>query len=311
MFPSNPNIGDEHTTSSGALYRFTAPGVWTNISSTSFVNLNDAPSSFVGKHGHLLSPNSSETQLEFVTKLSVAPVQSLVQGTGVTITDDGLGNFTINSTGGGSSTFLTLTDVDDSNYTGKTAYIAQVNATETGLELVPPENSGTFNFTVGNRAQVNSSTGRTYLYSDDTANGIGGSTCGDGSTGLSNGELHPLPAGEGRTITEIRIVAAAAAVNTATVGAVPNVRLDVVTINRTTAQTIASIDVPCISGQSSIAPFNNLGGGSSLIVFEAKGLNVPITNEKLWGVFFQNEGSTNQQINGLSRFYIDIFGVKS
>ena len=29
-FPTNPNIGDEYTTSSGALYEFQTPGVWTN-----------------------------------------------------------------------------------------------------------------------------------------------------------------------------------------------------------------------------------------------------------------------------------------
>jgi len=110
---------------------------------TTFVSLNDTPSSYSGEAGQIVAVNSGETGLEFIappsgtstfTGLNDTPSSySGEAGQIVAVNSGETGLEFINAPAG---TFLGLTDVTATTYTGLAGAVATVDSSETGIELV-------------------------------------------------------------------------------------------------------------------------------------------------------------------------------
>lgn len=101
---------------------------------TTFVALNDTPSSYSGNAGKMVVVNPGETELVFNTGFTL-PVTDGTSGQVLKTDGAGVVNWSDNS-------FLTLSDVTDTTYTGKAGYVATVNIGETGLELLGSSDPG-------------------------------------------------------------------------------------------------------------------------------------------------------------------------
>ena len=83
--------------------------------------------------------NTSDATSHTVTLSASGGSVQLVEGANITLTTSGTGAdgiVTIASTGGGSSSWIDLTDTDPTGYAGSAGYLVRVNATPDGLEFV-------------------------------------------------------------------------------------------------------------------------------------------------------------------------------
>jgi hypothetical protein len=101
---------------------------------TTFVALNDTPSSYSGNAGRMVVVNPGETELVFNTGFTL-PVTDGTSGQVLKTDGAGVVNWSDNS-------FLTLSDVTDTTYTSKAGFVATVNAGESGIELVGSTDPG-------------------------------------------------------------------------------------------------------------------------------------------------------------------------
>ena len=116
---------------------------------TTFVSLNDTPSSYSGEAGKIAAVNSGETGLEFIapptgtsTFTGLNDTPSSYAGEGGKLAAVNVGETALEFINPPSGTFLGLTDVTNTTYTGLAGAVATVNAGETGMELISASDAG-------------------------------------------------------------------------------------------------------------------------------------------------------------------------
>lgn len=102
-------------------------------------------------------------------------------------------------------------------------------------------------------------------------------------------------------LVDIKIVCAGAAVSQATVGADPRLQVKCQQVNHNSVTTIATLDLPCISGLGSIGINNNAAGRTGLIYFAQHSFISPIKPAAFtfFGWQFVNQSTDNNDINAI------------
>jgi len=171
-------IGDGGTNfaSLSGLVGGTAGGV------SAFTALSDTPGNFSGAASKFVKVNSGASALEFVTVSDSDTTYTA--GSGLTLTGT---TFHVTGTfggGGGSTTFVALTDTP-ANFTSAGGKFVKVNSGATALEFVAGTSSGGISGVV-----------------DDTSPQLGGNLDVDGNdiVSTSNGDIDLLPNGNGKVV---------------------------------------------------------------------------------------------------------------